>query len=61
MSLIVITNILVMLSFGLLEQPDTVFVSWETISITSLAVIAAVALAIAVKWQQLKLGGRSIA
>lgn len=61
LSLIVLTNLLVMLSFGLLEQPDTVFVSWETISIISLSVIAAVALAIAVKWQQLKLGGRSIA
>lgn len=61
LSLIVLTNVLVMLSFGFFQGQQAMRLPWELISTISLVVIAVVGLAIVAKWQQLKLGGRTIA
>lgn len=60
-SLIVLTNLLVMLSFGFFQGQQAMQLPWEIISTISLVVIAVVGLAIMAKWQQLKLGGRTVA
>ena len=60
LALIILTNLLVMLSFSLF-QGGPVQLPWEVISSISLVVLAVVGLAIMAKWQQLKLGGRSVA
>ena len=61
LSLIVLTNLLVMLSFGFFQGQQAMHLPWEIISSISLVVIAVVGLAIMAKWQQLKLGGRTVA
>lgn len=60
LALIVLTNLLVMVSFSLF-QGAPLQLPWEVISSISLVVIAVVGLAIMAKWQRLKLGGRTIA
>lgn len=60
-SLIVLTNLLVMLSFGFFQGQQAMHLPWEIISSISLVVIAVVGLAIMAKWRQLKLGGRTVA
>lgn len=59
-SLVILTNLLVMLSFGLF-QGQASFLPWELSLSISLVVITVIGLAIVAKWQQLKLGGRTIA
>lgn len=59
-SLVILTNLLVMLSFGLF-QGQASFLPWELSLSISLVVITIIGLAIVAKWQQLKLGGRTIA
>lgn len=61
LSLIVLTNLLVLLSFGLFQGQLSMSMPWELIGTISLVVITVVGLAIVAKWQQLKLGGRTIA
>lgn len=61
LSLVVLTNLLVMLSVAFFQGQQAMMLPWQQISIISLVVIAVVGLAIVAKWQQLKLGGRTIA
>ncbi|MDP4945434.1 MAG: M48 family metallopeptidase [Alishewanella sp.] len=62
LSLIVLTNLLVMISLGFVQDVQSSFMlPWEVISSISLVVIAVVGLAIMAKWQRLKQGGRTIA
>jgi len=61
LSLIALTNILVMFGFGFFQGQLQPTLSWEIITIISLVVITVVGLAIVAKWQQLKLGGRTVA
>lgn len=60
LSLIALTNLLVMLSFATFQGNRLVW-DWGLVAIVSLIVITIVGLAMLAKWQQLKMGGRAIA
>lgn len=61
LSLVALTNLLVMLCFSVVQGTQTLHLPWEVSVSISLVVVAVIGLAIMAKWQQLKLGGRTVA
>lgn len=61
LSLIALTNLLVLISLTFFQTQPSVQLDWEMIALIGLVVIAVVGLAIMAKWQKLKLGGKTVA